>query len=106
MLHEISAAIACSVCTMACVTAPPQCSRAHTSRLRACLDDAGGALQTSGKWTGVVGELVDGNADVALFPLTRTLARSQAVDLTHSFLDAGLSLLVQDYAPKPGRGSP
>lgn len=42
----------------------------------------------------MVGELVAGRADVALFPLTRTAARLTAIDCTFSYLDQGLSMLV------------
>ncbi len=44
---------------------------------------------------GVTGELVSGNADVGLFPLTRTAARLEVIDCTFSYLDQGLTLLVK-----------
>lgn len=55
----------------------------------------------AGRWSGLVGELVEGRADVALFPLTRTAARMAAIDVTYSYMVAGLSVLSRTQAPKP-----
>ncbi|GIL75501.1 hypothetical protein Vretimale_8132 [Volvox reticuliferus] len=63
--------------------------------------NAGGSL-LNGQWTGVTGELVNGNADVALFPLTRTAGRLAAIECTYSYLDQGLSLLIQSSTEDPG----
>lgn len=43
---------------------------------------------------GMMGELVSERADIAAFPLTLTLDRSQAVDLSYSFMNGGLGILV------------
>ncbi|KXZ45007.1 hypothetical protein GPECTOR_59g614 [Gonium pectorale] len=63
--------------------------------------NAGGSLTTSG-WTGIVGELAKGRADVALFPLTRTAARLEAIDCTFSYLDQGIGLVALDLNKGPG----
>lgn len=39
-----------------------------------------GKLLDNGTWTGVMGELTQGRADLALFPLTLTLDREPAID--------------------------
>ncbi|KAG2438363.1 hypothetical protein HYH02_010818 [Chlamydomonas schloesseri] len=64
--------------------------------------NAGGTLGANGVWSGVVGELVYGRADVVLFPLTRTASRLSAIDCTFSYLDQGLSLLIRDEQRGPG----
>ncbi|GLI61921.1 hypothetical protein VaNZ11_004445 [Volvox africanus] len=64
-------------------------------------DDAGGML-IDNQWTGVTGKLKEGIADVALFPLTRTAARLSVIDCTYSYIDQGLSLLVQSSMQDPG----
>ncbi|GIL75503.1 hypothetical protein Vretifemale_5278 [Volvox reticuliferus] len=64
--------------------------------------NAGGTQTDNGQWTGVTGELVNGNADVALFPLTRTAGRLAAIECTYSYLDQGLSLLIQSSTEDPG----
>ena len=43
---------------------------------------------------GMMGELVEDRADIAAFPLTLTLDRSQAVDLSYSFMNGGIGILV------------
>ncbi|GIL63424.1 hypothetical protein Vafri_17424, partial [Volvox africanus] len=66
-------------------------------------DDAGG-IPVNGTWTGVTGKLFNGNADVALFPLTRTADCLSVIDCTYPYLDEGLSLLVQ--APRNSTQDP
>ncbi|EFJ50217.1 hypothetical protein VOLCADRAFT_89121 [Volvox carteri f. nagariensis] len=61
-----------------------------------------GGTKSNGTWNGVVGELVAKRADVALFPLTRTASRLEAIDCTYSYYDAGLALLVGDGQTAPG----
>ncbi|GLC73367.1 hypothetical protein PLESTF_001367700, partial [Pleodorina starrii] len=64
--------------------------------------NAGGTLGSNGVWSGVIGEVLSGRADVALFPLTRTASRLAAIDCTFSYYDAGLALLVEDGQTSPG----
>ncbi|EDV20224.1 uncharacterized protein TRIADDRAFT_3218, partial [Trichoplax adhaerens] len=51
--------------------------------------DKNGAL----KWTGVIGEVIDGIADMAAAPLSITPERQQALDFTMPFMNQGLTVL-------------
>ncbi|XP_029684623.1 probable glutamate receptor [Takifugu rubripes] len=55
-----------------------------------------GAIDTSGKWTGMIGELVRGEADLAVAPLTVTAARERFVDTTTPFMQTGLSFILRN----------
>jgi hypothetical protein len=55
-----------------------------------CLAD-----QTHLFYAGVTGELVEGRADLAAFPLFQALGRSSVIDLTYSYYESGLGVLVQ-----------
>lgn len=44
--------------------------------------------------TGIMGELTNGNADIAAFPLSLTLPRPTYVDLSYSYLNGGIGILV------------
>jgi len=48
----------------------------------------------NGTWSGIVGELASGAADIAFSPLTITSSRITAVLFTSAYLDIGLELLV------------
>lgn len=50
---------------------------------------------TNGSWTGIMGELTSGRADLALFPLTMTAQRAAAVSYTIPFMSDGYGLVVQ-----------
>ena len=55
-----------------------------------------GALNhTTGKWSGLIGEVIGGEADIALADLTINEQRSKVIDFTHPFLDAGMGVLVK-----------
>ncbi|KAG2443509.1 hypothetical protein HXX76_001862 [Chlamydomonas incerta] len=54
----------------------------------------GGFLQPNGKWNGIMAELVEQRADIALFPMTRTLTRYLSVDCTLTYMDSGISVVV------------
>ena len=55
-----------------------------------------GALNhTTGQWTGLIGEVVRGDADIAIADLTINEQRSKVVDFTHPFMDAGMGVLVK-----------
>lgn len=58
-------------------------------------DGTFGSRTTEGNWTGVIGELVNGEADVALSPLTITSQRVSAVEFTSAYLDIGLKILIK-----------
>ena len=44
---------------------------------------------------GIMGELTSGNADIAAFPLSLTLPRPTYVDLSYSYLNGGIGILVR-----------
>lgn len=56
---------------------------------------SGGVQLRNGSWTGVMGELVAGRADLALFPLTLTAKRQQYIQHTQPFMDGGYGILVK-----------
>ena len=41
-----------------------------------------------------MGELISGRADIAAFPLSLTEPRSEYVDLTYSYFNGGIGILV------------
>ncbi|EDO37276.1 predicted protein, partial [Nematostella vectensis] len=51
---------------------------------------------------GLIGELLRGEADVAIADLTITDARSRVVDFTHPFLHVGMAILVAVYKNRSG----
>ncbi|XP_055004751.1 glutamate receptor 1-like [Boleophthalmus pectinirostris] len=53
-------------------------------------------------WNGMVGELVYGQADVAVAPLTITLVREQVIDFTKPFMSLGISIMIK----KPTKSKP
>jgi ABC-type amino acid transport substrate-binding protein len=56
---------------------------------------SGGKLQANGTWTGVMGQLTSGQADLALFPLTLTSQRAQYIQATPPYMDDGYGILVK-----------
>eukprot|EP01125_Pyxidicula_operculata_P017648 TRINITY_DN6207_c0_g1_i1.p1 TRINITY_DN6207_c0_g1~~TRINITY_DN6207_c0_g1_i1.p1 ORF type:complete len:485 (+),score=94.85 TRINITY_DN6207_c0_g1_i1:1875-3329(+) len=48
----------------------------------------------NGSWNGMVGELINGNADVAFADFTVTSARNEVIDWSIPYLDIGLTILV------------
>lgn len=48
-----------------------------------------------GGWTGMIGELVRGEADIAISPLTINAQREQVVDFTVPFMQAGISIMMK-----------
>lgn len=59
-------------------------------------DDGQYGQQTpSGQWTGMVGEVIDGKADIAAGALTVTIQREEDLDFTKPFLSTAVNLLVQ-----------
>jgi Ligated ion channel L-glutamate- and glycine-binding site len=43
--------------------------------------------------TGVIGQLVNNSADIAAFPLTLTVGRPTAIDMTYAYYNAGIGIL-------------
>ncbi|KAJ3586274.1 hypothetical protein NHX12_012674 [Muraenolepis orangiensis] len=58
-------------------------------------DDHYGALDASGSWSGMIGEVMRGEADLAVAPLTITASRERAVDMSTPFMQTGLSFLLR-----------
>ena len=48
-----------------------------------------------GGWTGMIGELVRNEADIAISPLTINAHREQVVDFTVPFMPAGISIMMK-----------
>ena len=50
-------------------------------------------------WNGMIGELLNGEAEVAIAPLTITSKREKVVDFTTPFMNIGISIMIK----KPGK---
>ena len=46
---------------------------------------------------GIMGELTSARADIAAFPLSLTLPRPEYVDLSYSYLNGGIGILVRQH---------
>jgi ABC-type amino acid transport substrate-binding protein len=57
------------------------------------IDNYGVYEESSEKWTGMVGELADGSADMAIADLTVTEAREEAIDFSIPFMRGGITIL-------------
>ncbi|CAF0769478.1 unnamed protein product [Brachionus calyciflorus] len=64
-------------------------------------DGVHGAL-VDGKWNGIVNELIEKKADLAVAGLTITYQREQVIDFTKPFLNLGISILYK----RPQKGTP
>jgi hypothetical protein len=65
-------------------------------RIEVVKDGKYGALNhTTGQWSGLIGEVVRGEADIAVSDLTINEQRSKVVDFTHPYMDAGMAVLVK-----------
>uniref|UniRef100_A0A7N6A969 Glutamate receptor n=1 Tax=Anabas testudineus TaxID=64144 RepID=A0A7N6A969_ANATE len=74
-----------------------------TYRLELVGDGKYGARDPDTKmWNGMVGELVYGQADMAVAPLTITLVREQVIDFTKPFMSLGISIMIK----KPTKSKP
>ncbi|NXL03610.1 GLRK protein, partial [Mesembrinibis cayennensis] len=54
-----------------------------------------GAVSSSGNWTGMIGEILRQEADIAVAPLTVTSAREEVVSFTTPFLQTGIGILLR-----------
>jgi hypothetical protein len=61
--------------------------------LHVVADGAYGIRNSTGHWNGMIGELVNGKADLALADLTITSERESVVDFTMPFMDTGIAIL-------------
>ncbi|XP_008946741.1 PREDICTED: probable glutamate receptor [Merops nubicus] len=64
-------------------------------RVRVVGDGKYGAVAPSGNWTGMVGEILRQEADIAVAPLTVTSAREEVVSFTTPFLQTGIGILLR-----------
>ncbi|XP_051526126.1 probable glutamate receptor [Myxocyprinus asiaticus] len=54
-----------------------------------------GTTDDSGNWNGMIGEVVRGEADIAVAPLTLTAKREEAVDMTKPYMQTGISFILR-----------
>uniref|UniRef100_A0A0F8C4Y3 Glutamate receptor n=1 Tax=Larimichthys crocea TaxID=215358 RepID=A0A0F8C4Y3_LARCR len=60
-----------------------------------------GAVDSNGNWSGMIGEVIRGEADLAVAPLTVTATREHVVDMTTPFMQTGISFILhKDLASK------
>lgn len=62
-----------------------------------------GAEDSDGKWNGLVRELVDKKADLALAPMTINYARESVIDFTKPFMNLGIGILFKLPSSMPTR---
>lgn len=65
-------------------------------------DNSYGRVDESGNWNGMIGEVVKGEADLAVAPLTLTAAREKAVEMTKPFMQTGISILLRKDMSEQG----
>ncbi|XP_056279111.1 glutamate receptor U1-like [Pseudoliparis swirei] len=80
-----------------CVDLISELSKALGFRYKLSLvkDNRYGAMDASGAWSGMIGEVIRGEADLAVAPLTLTATRETAVDMTTPFMQTGISFLLR-----------
>ncbi|XP_022602503.1 glutamate receptor U1-like [Seriola dumerili] len=64
-------------------------------RVQLVKDGSYGRQDDNGNWNGMIGEVVRGEADLAIAPLTLTAAREKAVGMTKPFMQTGISILLR-----------
>ncbi|XP_072305451.1 glutamate receptor U1-like [Eucyclogobius newberryi] len=65
-----------------------------TYKIHLVKDGRYGVMDQSGHWNGMIGEVVRGEADLAVAPLTLTSVREHHVDMSTPFLQTGLGFLL------------
>ncbi|KRY01500.1 Glutamate receptor 1 [Trichinella pseudospiralis] len=58
-------------------------------------DNQYGAVDQNGRWNGMVGELIRGEADLAIASLTINTLRERVVDFSKPFLTTGISIMIK-----------
>ena len=81
-----------------CATSPVCYSKQEVTYFQSP-DNVYGGNTSSGVWTGVIGELQAGRADVGVGDINELLSRSRVVDFTGSWLDAPLAFLASPVTP-------
>ncbi|XP_070825459.1 probable glutamate receptor [Chaetodon trifascialis] len=64
-------------------------------KLHLVKDNRYGTMDASGNWNGMIGEVIKGEADLALAPLTLTAVREQVVDMTTPFMQTGIGFILR-----------
>ncbi|XP_051493024.1 probable glutamate receptor isoform X1 [Apus apus] len=64
-------------------------------RVKVVGDGKYGAVSASGNWTGMIGEILRKEADIAVAPLTVTSEREEVVSFTTPFLQTGIGILLR-----------
>ena len=62
-------------------------------KLKPVSDGKYGMKNATGHWNGMIGEVISGEADMALADLTITSKREEAIDFTMPFMTTGISIL-------------
>ncbi|KAK7884031.1 hypothetical protein WMY93_027154 [Mugilogobius chulae] len=65
-----------------------------TYKIHLVKDGRYGVMDQSGHWNGMIGEVVRGEADLAVAPLTLTSVRERHVDMSTPFLQTGLGFIL------------
>nr|XP_033770635.1 glutamate receptor ionotropic, kainate 5 isoform X1 [Geotrypetes seraphini]XP_033770636.1 glutamate receptor ionotropic, kainate 5 isoform X1 [Geotrypetes seraphini] len=72
-------------------------------RIKLVDDGLYGAPETNGSWTGMVGELMNRKADLAVAAFTITAEREKVIDFSKPFMTLGISILYRVHmGRKPG----
>ncbi|KAK3719756.1 hypothetical protein RRG08_040059 [Elysia crispata] len=59
--------------------------------------------EENGTWNGMMGELIDGTADLAVAPLTITADRERYVDFSKHFMEIGVTIMIKKpQSQRPG----
>lgn len=65
-----------------------------TYKIHVVKDGRYGVMDQSGNWNGMIGEVIRGEADLAVAPLTLTSVRERHVDMSTPFLQTGLGFIL------------
>lgn len=63
--------------------------------VRLVRDKKYGAVKSDGSWNGMIGELLRGEAHMAVAPLTINRARERVVDFSKPFMTTGISIMIK-----------
>lgn len=66
-----------------------------TYKVHLVKDNRYGQMDSSGNWNGMIGEVIRGEADLAVAPLTLTAIREQFVDMTTPFMQTGIGFIMR-----------
>ncbi|KAM4610127.1 putative glutamate receptor [Polymixia lowei] len=66
-----------------------------TYKVQLVKDNRYGSIDSSGNWNGMIGEVIRGEADLAVAPLTLTAVREQFVEMTTPFMQTGIGFILR-----------